>query len=141
PAKSKGERLSVLGRVRFDGDTFCKVIEVKGVAEVVGDCGSDEVEVSGKLRVSGSLKISKEFRVLGVADVEKQVECQKLIVEGKLNADRVLAVGEADLSGELVTVHGLKSGSITVRRGARAGGPLVGRQVEIGETPSVGQWP
>jgi cytoskeletal protein CcmA (bactofilin family) len=140
-ANSKGDRLSVLGKAEFDGDASCKVIEVKGAAEAKGDLSADEVEVMGKLRVSGSLKLSKELKVLGMADVHGRVDCQRVTVEGRLTAERVSAVEEADVSGELRTVGGMRSVAITIRRGARVTGPLVGEQVEVGEKPGFGQWP
>ncbi len=141
PADSKGDRLSVLGRVKFDGDASCKVIEVKGAAEAKGDLSTDEIDVLGMLRVSGSLMVSKELKVVGIADVHERVECQRLAVEGRLSAEKVLVVEEADVSGELRTVLGMKSSTITIRRGARVTGPLVGDQVEVGEKPGFGQWP
>ncbi|MDA4134397.1 MAG: hypothetical protein OK441_02385 [Thaumarchaeota archaeon] len=141
PAGSKGDHISVLGRVEFGGEASCRVIEVKGAAEAKGDLSADEVDVLGKLRVSGSLKVARGFKVLGMAEVDGRVGCQRLTVEGRLNAEKVFAVDEADVSGELRTSGGTKSASIVVRRGARVAGPLVGDQVEIGEKPGFGQWP
>jgi cytoskeletal protein CcmA (bactofilin family) len=138
---SEGERLSVLGRVRFAGDSACRILEVKGAAEAKGDLSAEEISVLGMMRVAGHLKVSKGFKVLGIADVRGSVDCQRLDVEGRLNADEVVAVDEADVSGELRTVGGMKASSIAVRRGARVTGPLVGGQVEIGEKPGFGQWP
>src|SRR5208283_787281 len=123
------------------GDATCRVIEVKGVANAKGNLSTEEIDVLGKLRVSGSITASKELKVIGVADVAKRVECQKLTVEGRLSADRAIVTEEADVSGELRTVLGMKSSTITVRRGARVTGPLVGGQVEVGEKPGFGQWP
>jgi len=127
--------------VKFDGDASCKVIEVKGAAEAKGDLSTDEIDVLGMLRVSGSLKVSRELKVVGIADVHERVECQRLAVEGRLSAEKVLVVEEADVSGELRTVGGTKSSTITIRRGARVTGPLVGDQIEVGEKPGFGQWP
>ncbi len=140
PANSRGDRLSVLGRVELGRGSSCRVIEVKGVAEAKGDLSCDEVDVSGKLRVSGSLKVTKELKVLGLSEVEGRVDCQKLTLEGRLNADKVFAV-EADISGELSTSGGMRASTITVRRGAKVTGLLVGDSVEVGEKPGFGQWP
>ena len=141
PAGSKGDRLSVFGRVDFGGDASCKVMEVKGVAEVNGNFSADQVDVLGKLRVTKSLKVSSDLKVAGVADVEDRVDCGKLMVEGKLNAESALAAVEADLSGEVKTVRGVRSKVIVVRRCAKVTGPLVGDRVEVGEKPAFGQWP
>jgi cytoskeletal protein CcmA (bactofilin family) len=141
PANSKGSRLSVLGRVTFGGDASCKVIEVKGAADAKGNLSAEEVDVLGVLRVSGSLKVSDHLKVTGIADVRERAECRKLTVEGKLSADMALAVDEADVSGELRTVRGIRSKAVTIRRGARVTGPIIGDRVEVGENPSFGQWP
>jgi cytoskeletal protein CcmA (bactofilin family) len=138
---SKGERLSALGRVRFAGDSSCRILEVKGAAEAKGDLSAEEVDLLGMMRVTGNLKVSKGFKVLGIADVRGRVDCQRLDVEGRLNADRVVTVDEADVSGELRTAGGMRASSIAVRRGGRVAGPLVGGQIEIGEKPGFGQWP
>jgi len=138
---SEGERLSVLGRVKFEGDSTCRILEVKGAAEAKGDLAAEEIDVLGMMRVTGHLAVSKGFKVLGIADVRGRVDCQKLVVEGRLNAEKVVVVDEADVSGELRTVGGMKAASIAVRRGAKVTGPLVGEQVEIGEKPGFGQWP
>ena len=142
PANSKGDRLSVLGRVEFGSGAYCRVIEVKGVAEAKGDLTGDEVDVSGKLRVSGSLKgrrrssRSSDCRMSRGGSTARSSPSK-----GRLTAKKVVAVGEADVSGELSTSAGMRANTITVRRGARVTGPLVGDQVEVGEKPGFGQWP
>jgi cytoskeletal protein CcmA (bactofilin family) len=141
PANSRGNRLSVLGRVEFEGDAYCKVMDVKGIVEVKGDLSTDELDVPGKMHVKGSLKVLNGLNILGLLEVGQRIDCQKLVVEGRLSAGSAFVVGEADVSGELKTSRGVKSSTITVRRGARVTGPLVAERVEVGEKPGFGQWP
>lgn len=141
PAKSRGKKVSVLGRVTFGRDSFCGSIEVRGTAETEGDCAADEVQVLGKFNVSGSLKVQKELKVTGSAEASGDVRCGRLSVEGRLAAMKIFATEEADLSGDLKTVAGLRSKAIAVRRGARVKGPLAGEHVDVGEKPDFGFWP
>jgi cytoskeletal protein CcmA (bactofilin family) len=138
PANSKGDKMSASGRVEFGGDTFCRVLDVKGVVKVAGNCNSESIEVGGKLNVAGSLSVSKDLKIFGVTEVLGQVKCESIIVGGRLKAASILVDEEADIDGEIESMRGLKAKSIIVRRGSRVVGPLVGKQIEIGK--STGAW-
>ncbi len=141
PAGSKGDKLSVLGRAEFRGDAYCRVIEVKGVARFAGNCEAVSVDVSGRMKVSGSLDVAKEFRVFGAAEVGEQLQCASALVAGMLKADGLVASGSAEVDGWVRTARGLKARSILVRRGSRVDGPLVGEVIEIGRSSGAWRFP
>jgi cytoskeletal protein CcmA (bactofilin family) len=141
PAGSKGDRMSALGRVEFGGDTSCRRLDVKGVAQIAGNCSSEDVEVGGKMNVSGSLIVHRELKVFGVTEVGGKVKCESMIVGGRLKADVFFVEGEADIDGDVESIHGLKAKTIFVRRGSRVVGPLVGDRIEIGKTAGAWRFP
>jgi cytoskeletal protein CcmA (bactofilin family) len=141
PAGSKGEKIMVFGTAEFLGDASCRVMQAKGSVKVNGDYAAEDVEVSGKLEVQGSLNVSKRLEVDGVAEVERKVTCGGIVVAGKLMADSVIVDGEADIGGEVKSNRYLKGKSILVRKGSKIAGTVVGEQVEIGRAESSwGHW-
>jgi len=141
PAGSTGNHLSIRGSVRFDGDTSCKDLKVTGVAKVGGGCSAETIDVYGKLDVSGPLNVSNELRVFGATEVKQQIQCGKLVLGGKLDAERVLVGDSAQIAGDLGTEAGLKAASIVVGRSSRVRGPLVGNDVLVGATVDLDAGP
>jgi cytoskeletal protein CcmA (bactofilin family) len=138
PAGSSGDRLSALGRVEFEGDADCREFEITGSARVGGDCNSEEVEVKGALDVEGSAHVANKLRVFGAADVRGAVECDALGVSGRLNAEATTAGDFIDIVGEVNTIRGARAKTITVGKGSKVFGPLIGEQVEIGREMDFG---
>lgn len=141
PGGSSGERLLAAGKVEFDGDTSCKVLEVNGAAKVQGNCSVDEARVNGKLVVSGDLFVSKKLEVLGTAEVSQELKSENLGVGGRLAAERISVISQADLAGEVETSRGLSAESIIVRKGSRIAGPLVGQEIDVGKDVDSGGGP
>jgi len=136
PAGSTGDKLVASGKVGFEGDAFCRVMEINGVAEAERDCGAENLKVNGKLGVKGTLKVSEKFEVLGSVET-KGVECGTLVVGGKLVTDRI-STGQAILGGQVRTTRGLKAKEVVVGTGSRVNGPIVGEVVEVGKGLDLG---
>lgn len=132
PAGSRGQRLSIHGGSKFAGNTYCEDLNVTGVAKVEGSFTAKTVEVLGKFDLSGSLSVSKELRVLGSTDVKQRLECEGLLLGGKLSAERILVGGQAKLAGIMEADRGLKAKSIMVGKSSKVTGPLVGDEIDVG---------
>jgi cytoskeletal protein CcmA (bactofilin family) len=142
PAGSSGEHISIHGDVKFAGDTSCKNMKITGVAKVTGNCTAETVEVFGKFDVAGSLKVSKDLKVFGTTEVKQRLECDSIVVGGKLSADQILTRGQAILAGEVEVARGLKAKSIVVGKGSKVTGPLVGEEIDVGMKVDldIGPW-
>ena len=138
PAGSEGERLTALGRVEFDGDSSCKELEVTGTTKVRGTLTAENINLKGTLASSGDLQVSKRIQVWGTADVGRAIECETLGVGGKLVADRASATKRIDIAGELRTVQGLKSVTVTVGKGSKVSGPIYAEKVDVGSLADLG---
>ena len=137
PRGSVGERLSVLGKVEFEGDAVCRSLEVTGDAMVHGDCDAAEVEVKGNLDVKGKTRVQGKLRVFGTAASRGAVESGAVGVSGRLTAERVSA-DSADIVGEVNTSQGLKARSISVGKASTVTGALIGEVVDIGKEMDFG---
>lgn len=133
PAGSAGKRLSALGKAEFEGDMKCSEMDVAGVVDVNGNCSTDSVRATGKLSVSGSLTVSQKLEALGAAEVKRDIECGSLMVGGKLVADSVVARERVDVWGQVWATRGLKSETVSIGRGSRVSGPIIGDHVDAGE--------
>ena len=138
PAGSAGEKLSTLGRVEFDGDAFCKELEVTGSARVRGVLSAESFDLKGNLRALEGPHVSKRFQVWGAADVTGPLECETLGVGGRLVAESVSATNRTDIGGEVRTSRGLKSKSVVVGKGSKVTGPIFAMKVEIGSDTDLG---
>lgn len=138
PAGSRGERLNAFGKVEFEGDGYCKAMEVDGVATVRGNLEAGNLKVNGKLQVDGAIAVSERFEVFGSAEAEGRIECGPLVVGGRLVADRVATTGRADLGGEVWTTRGLKAKEVAVGAGSRVNGPIIGDVIEVGRGVELG---
>jgi cytoskeletal protein CcmA (bactofilin family) len=138
PAGSTGQKLFALGKVEFEGDADCRLLEISGSARVCGDCASENVEVKGKLDVGGSLRVAERLRIYGNTKAGGEVACGELGVLGKAEARSVTVVGKADIAGEVETRAGLKARSVFVGRGSKVVGPLVGDEIEVGKDADFG---
>jgi len=141
PRGSRGDKLRALGKVEFEGDGFCKEIEINGTAKARGDLGAEKLQVNGKLEVQGSLKVSEKLEVFGSAEAKKTVECGGLGIWGRLAAERIVASGRAEVGGETWVPHGLMAKDLAVGTGSRVNGPIVADAVEVGVgLQPVGLW-
>jgi len=142
PAGSSGQHLSAIGKAEFEGDMRCKEMDVTGTVIVNGNCSAEAVKATGKLSVAGSVTVSQNLEVLGVAEIKRDLECGYLSVGGKLVANSVVARERVDVGGQVSTTKGLKAVSISVGRGSRVNGPIIGDRVEVGkEIPPMGvEW-
>jgi cytoskeletal protein CcmA (bactofilin family) len=132
PGGSHGKRLVALGRVDFSGDSSCLTTLVRGMVRVDGNYSGETINVTGKLEVAESLNVSKSLEVSGVAEVSKRIECQSLVVGGKLTGETVNVKGHAEVVGEIRATRGLRCKSAIVRKGSRVTGSLVAQRVEVG---------
>ena len=138
PAGSSGAKLVAHGKVEFEGDAMCRVIEIDGAGSVRGSCNADSVKINGTLGASGPLRVSDQLEVYGTAQVRGELECGSLSVGGKLAANSVTSAGRADIAGEVWTSRGLKAQELRVGTGSRVNGPMVGETVEIGAGVDLG---
>ena len=138
PAGSSGEQLVALGKVEIDGDTTCKVIEINGVGKVRGNCTASSVKVNGKFEATGSLLVSDRLEVNGSAETKKELECGMLSVGGRLDADSIVATGQAVVAGDVRTGRGLKAKAVQVGTRSRVSGPIIGDTVEVGTSVDLG---
>jgi cytoskeletal protein CcmA (bactofilin family) len=142
PAGSSGQHLSIHGDVKFAGDTSCKDVKITGVARVAGSYTAEAVEVFGKFDVAGSLNVSKDLKVFGTMEVKQRLECDSIVVGGKLSAEQILTRGQAVLAGDVEVARGLKAKSIVVGKGSKVTGPLAGEEIDIGVKVDmdIGPW-
>ena len=134
PAGCKGHKVSTFGKLEFDGDLTCDYIEASGFIEIMGNCHAEKVEVGGKLQVNKSLTVSGKLESYGLTEVNGDIESIQLHTVGKLVANKVTVKQEADISGKLETIQGLKAKQVTVRSGGRCDGILIGELVEVGKS-------
>ena len=137
PAGCKGKKLSIFGRLSAEGDLACEHADVRGVTTVRGDLASSDVIVNGKLEVSGSLSTKGMLEVNGSCEVRGELDGGDLRIGGRFKARRARLVNQADISGEVETLQGLKGKSVMIRTGTRCRGALVGESVELGKSGSV----
>ncbi|MDA4135474.1 MAG: hypothetical protein OK449_00570 [Thaumarchaeota archaeon] len=133
-AGSKGRSITAAGKLEAKGDLECDQIEIAGVASVSGDCKAVRVEVKGKLDVAGSLSTSDRLDVYGATAVGDGFSGESLRVSGKFSAKKALVTNEAEVFGSVETQDGLKAKSVLVRSGTRCAGPIIGENVEVGES-------
>jgi cytoskeletal protein CcmA (bactofilin family) len=138
PPGSTGERLAVLGRVEFDGDSFCRELEVTGTAKARGKLSAENVNLKGNLFASGNLQISKRLQVWGGADIGGALACETLGVGGKLVVDSVSASNRTDIAGEVRAEHGVKSAIVVVGKGSKVTGPIYAKNADIGGEADLG---
>jgi len=138
PSGSEGERLSTLGQVEFEGDSSCKELEVTGTTRARGTLTTENINLKGTLASTGDLLVSKRFQVWGTAEVGGAIECETLGVGGRLVADRASATKRADIAGELRTVQGLKSATVTVGKGSKVSGPIYAEKADVGSLADLG---
>jgi len=138
PSGSTGERLTALGRVEFEGDSFCKDLEVTGTANARDSLSAENINLKGKLFVLGDLRVSKGFQVWGEARISGALACQTLGVGGKLVADSASASDRTVIAGEVLVGHGLKSATVVVGKGSKVAGPIFAASVEVGSDADLG---
>jgi cytoskeletal protein CcmA (bactofilin family) len=138
PPGSSGERLAILGRVEFDGDSFCRELEVTGTAKSRGKLSAENFSLKGNLIASGGVQVSKRFQVWGTADVGGTLACGTLAVGGKLVADEASAAERIDVVGEAGTNRGLKSATVVVGKGSKVAGPIYAENADVGSDADLG---
>ena len=136
-AGSKGARISTNGKFSVSGDFECDEMEILGKSDIGGNCRSQKIRVNGMLEVHGFLQSAELLEINGAVEVDQNLEATDLRLGGKLEAKRVLATNQIEISGVAETDYGMKAKMVNVHSGSQVEGPIVGEQVDIGRSYAV----
>jgi hypothetical protein len=136
-ASSKGTRISAFGKLAAEGGLEVEELELRGQAEVVGNCKvGRKLESSGKLKAT-TLESDGEVESWGQTEIEEEFKSVDLKIAGKFAARKIEVSNDIDLAGYAETKLGMIGNSIQVRSGSKYLGVIVGNKVDIGRSYDV----
>ncbi len=89
------------------------------------------------LEVDGSLKSAEFLEINGAVEVDQNLEGTDIRLGGKLEAKKVLATNQIEITGMAETDYGMKAKTVNVHSGSKVEGPIVAEQVEVGKSYAV----
>ena len=129
----KGVAVEVGGNLRSNGDVECESVEAGGTVDIVGSLAGKSVDVGGRVRVSGDLRLSEGLEVGGVAEVGGLLSGVDVEVGGRLRTAKAVLTGRARVGGVLESAQGFKTEHIELGNGSRCMGTLVAKEVNLGD--------
>ncbi|HLY77143.1 MAG TPA: hypothetical protein VKT21_04600 [Thermoplasmata archaeon] len=133
---ARGESVEVGGLIECDADLVATHgIEVGGRVRVAGKLQSARIEIGGLL--SAAAVDGDEIEVGGVAEVEGAVAGRRLEVGGRLSAERVVVTDRVEVGDEIRTKSGVRTGSLRLGDRSTVRGPIVAREVTVGEHAEI----